>query len=195
MTVDELMGIVQRDRSFYEESGGGVTFSGGEPLDQSEFLLECLRRSKDGGLHTTVDTSGHAPRASVLRAALLTDLFLFDLKVLDDERHRRVVGAELEPVLDNLRALDDAGAEIWIRFPFIPGITDDEKNVESLGKLVTELRTSRVHVLPFHRSACDKYARISQRWCHSDLPEASEESVAAAADALRNMGLDVVIGG
>jgi pyruvate formate lyase activating enzyme len=194
LTVEELVAEVARDRAFYEESGGGVTFSGGEPFEQADFLLACLRACRGSGIHTAVDTSGHAPREVILGAAEMTDLFLYDLKLLDESEHRKLVGIPLEPVLENLRALDAAGAEIWIRFPLIPGVTDSKANVEALGSMVASLRTRRVHVLPFHRTAADKYARIERRWDHSDLA-ASGESTKRAAEVLSQMGLDVRAGG
>jgi pyruvate formate lyase activating enzyme len=193
MTVEELVAEVERDRAFYGESGG-VTFSGGEPFDQAEFLLACLRACRESGIHTAVDTSGHAPRDVLLESAALTDLFLYDLKLLDEAKHMELVGVPLAPVLENLRALDDSGAEIWIRFPLIPGLTDGKANVEALGRRAASLRTSRVHVLPFHRTAADKYARIERRWDHSDLA-ASEESIKRVAETLGQMGLDVRVGG
>ncbi|MFH1690799.1 MAG: hypothetical protein ABIE42_11295 [Candidatus Eisenbacteria bacterium] len=98
-------------------------------------------------------------------------------------------------MLDNLRALDDAGAEIWIRFPFIPGLTDGMENVDALGRRVAALRTRRVHILPFHRTAADKYARIEREWAHADVAEVTKDRVKEAAEALGAMGLDVRIGG
>jgi pyruvate formate lyase activating enzyme len=195
MTVGELLTEIERDRAFYEESGGGVTFSGGEPFEQHEFLLACLRACRERGLHTAVDTSGHAPRDVILEAATLTDLFLYDLKLLDEARHQELVGVPLAPVLDNLRALDEAGAQIWIRFPLIPGVTDSMDNVNALGRRVASLRTRRVHLLPFHRMAADKYARIEREWEHAGLEDVSEDRVKEAAEALGAMGLDVRVGG
>lgn len=195
MTVEELLTEIERDRAFYEESGGGVTFSGGEPFEQHEFLLACLRACRERGLHTAIDTSGHAPRDVILEAATLTDLFLYDLKLLGEAEHQELVGVPLAPVLGNLRALDEAGAGIWIRFPLIPGVTDGMDNIEALGRGVASLRTRRVHLLPFHWTAADKYARIEREWRHAGLKDASEDRVKEAAEALGAMGLDVRIGG
>jgi len=195
MTVEELITEIERDRAFYDESGGGVTFSGGEPLEQFGFLMACLEACRDRGIHTAVDTSGHAPRDAILRAAAVTDLFLFYLKLLDENEHQKLVGIPLSPVLENLRALDDAGAEIWVRFPFIPGFTDGMGNVTALGRTVASLRTRRLHILPFHRTAADKYARIEREWEHAGVAEVAESRVKAAAETLEAMGLDVRIGG
>ncbi len=195
MTVAELLAEIERDRVFYDESGGGVTFSGGEPLEQHEFLLACLGACRERGLHTAIDTSGYAPRDVVLEAASLTDLFLYDLKLLDEAGHQELVGVPLAPVLENLCALDEAGAEIWIRFPLIPGVTDSMDNIKALGRRVTSLRTRRVHLLPFHRTAADKYARIERKWALDGLEDVSEDRVKEAAEALGALGLDVRIGG
>ncbi len=195
MTVAELLTQIERDRAFYEESDGGVTFSGGEPFEQHKFLLACLRACRERGLHTAIDTSGYAPRDVILEAASLTDLFLYDLKLLDEARHQELVGVPLAPVLENLRALDEAGAEIWIRFPLIPGVTDSMDNIEALGRRVASLRTRRVHLLPFPRSAADKYARIERKWEHAGLEDVTEDRVKEAVEALGALGLDVRIGG
>ncbi len=195
MTVAELLAEIERDRAFYDESGGGVTFSGGEPLEQHEFLLACLRACRERGLHTAIDTSGYAPRDVVLEAASLTDLFLYDLKLLDEAGHQQLVGVPLAPVLANLCALDEAGAEIWIRFPLIPGVTDSMDNIKALGRRVASLRTRRVHLLPFHRTAADKYARIERKWALDGLEDVSEDRVQEAAEGRGALGLDVRIGG
>jgi pyruvate formate lyase activating enzyme len=130
-----------------------------------------------------------------MEASAITDLFLFDLKVMDEAKHQRLVGVPLAPVLENLEALDDTGAAIWIRFPLIPGVNDGMENVAALGRKIVSLRTRRVHILPFHRTAADKYSRIERDWLHSGAKAVSDKRVAEAAGALEAMGLDVVIGG
>jgi pyruvate formate lyase activating enzyme len=126
LTVGRVVELVERDRPFYDESGGGVTFSGGEPFAQPRFLLACLEAMRTRAIHTVVDTCGVAPRATLLKAAALTDLFLYDLKILDPDRHLGLIGAPLGPILDNLRALDRVGADL-ARMPFIPGYNDDPR--------------------------------------------------------------------
>jgi pyruvate formate lyase activating enzyme len=196
MTFEELLNEVERDRPFYEESGGGVTFSGGEPFMQGRFLLACLRECRERGLHTAVDTCGLADRRLVLEAGKLADLFLFDLKVLDAARHHELTGASIEPILDNLRALDAEGVDIAIRLPLIPGITDGDLNIEALGKLVSSLQNTRgVHLLPFHRTASDKYARLGRSWGHDRLEPLSGKAVESIAAALSSYGLEVVANG
>ncbi len=124
-TVNELMETVLRDRIFYDSSGGGVTFSGGEPLNQAEFLIESLRACREQRLHTTVDTSGCAPRSVLLEVAEICDLMLFDLKLMDEERHRELLGVPLAPILANLEAVTAAATcTVWLRVPVVPGFTD-----------------------------------------------------------------------
>jgi len=196
VTVEEVLDEVERDRPFYEESQGGVTFSGGEPLMQGEFLMACLEGCRGRALRTAVDTSGCAERELVLEVARLADLFLYDLKVMDEERHREFTGAELRPILENLRALDANGVPVEIRFPLIPGVTDDASNLEALGAFVASLGHTRVvHVLPFHRTAADKYTRLDRSWGHGALEAVPQEGVGRATRILAASGLDVQTGG
>jgi len=196
VTADDLVVELERDRPFFEQSGGGVTLSGGEPLMQGEFALAVLGACRDRGLHTALDTSGAAPSDVASRAARLADLVLFDLKLLDAGRHRDAVGTELEPILANLRAMDEDGVELWVRFPLIPGATDDEANVTALAETVLSLRnTRRVHVLPFHRTATDKYARLERSWCYDGGPGASEARGRSVVEYLCDRNLDARLGG
>jgi pyruvate formate lyase activating enzyme len=161
MTMAEVIAAAERDRPFYDESGGGVTFSGGEPLAQPEFLLACLAEAKARGLHTAVDTCGAAPEAVVRRVAALTELILFDLKVVDPERHRELTGWRAEPILANLLLLDDLGAEVWLRLPLVPGYTDGS-NLEAVAGFARGLsHIRRLNLLPYHRLGADKRARRS----------------------------------
>jgi pyruvate formate lyase activating enzyme len=196
VTVDEVVQGVERDRPFYEQSGGGVTFSGGEPLLQGDFLLECLSECRHRGLHTAVDTCGYAERGLLLETANLADLFLFDLKIFDGARHRRLTGAPVEPILDNLRALDETGAEILVRLPLIPGVTDARDNLAALGRYVASLgRSHSVQMLPFHRTASDKYARMGLKWAYGHTGPMPQTAVEDAAAILRGFGLRVLTNG
>lgn len=148
---EALIRLVERDRPFFEQSGGGVTFSGGEPLMQPEFLLECLELCKKRGLHTAVDTSGHTSGETMLTLLPMTDLFLYDLKIIDPAEHEAYTGVDNAQILDNLKRLDASGAEIWIRVPFVPGITASDENMEAIGELVFGLQNARrVSLLPYH---------------------------------------------
>ena len=160
-SVEEVMEVVRRDAVFYEESGGGVTFSGGEPTMQPVFLLELLRACKEEGFHTAVDTSGMTERESLLGIAEHVDLFLYDLKFMDDEAHRKYTGRSNALVLENLRALDEAGAKVIVRIPLIPGVNDDVDEVEKLGEFVSGLKGVReVCILPYHKAGTEKLGRL-----------------------------------
>jgi pyruvate formate lyase activating enzyme len=158
-TVEEVMEEVLRDRTFHEHSGGGVTLSGGEPLAQHEFTTALLRAAKDQGLHTALDTSGHAPWLRLEEALHHTDLVLYDLKHMDPERHAALTGVSNELILENLRRLDRLRKTTWIRVPLIPGQNDDDANYEALCNLLAELENvQRIEILRYHRLAETKYA-------------------------------------
>jgi pyruvate formate lyase activating enzyme len=124
-TADDVIGIMDKEKIFISESKGGVTFSGGEPMLQPEFLLEALRKCKSAGYHTAVDTSGYSKAESYKSILPYTDLFLFDIKHLDDTKHFQYTGVSNDLILNNLQLLLDSGKDIWIRVPVIPGINDD----------------------------------------------------------------------
>jgi pyruvate formate lyase activating enzyme len=195
LTVAEVFEVVERDRPFHEESGGGVTFSGGEPMAQPAFLLGLLAEARRRGIHSAVDTSGFAPRRVAERVGAAADLLLYDLKVIDPERHRRATGVPSTPILDNLRALDAAGATIWLRMPLVPGINDDEASLRAIGTFAGLLWTRRLHLLPFHGLAAEKHRRLggAQPVVGSAAPAA--DAIDRAAALLTGYGLDVHVGG
>jgi pyruvate formate lyase activating enzyme len=195
-TVDGLLEILDADRPFYDESGGGVTFSGGEPLRQWRFLLAALEVARGRGYHAAVDTSGYATERVVRRVAEVVDLFLYDLKVMDPARHRRFTGVGVAPILRNLRILDDAGATVWVRLPLVPGHNDDAANLAAVGRFVAGLRhTRRIHVLPYHRLASAKYERLGLANPMVEIPSPAAAEVDRAVAALRAFDLDVHVGG
>jgi pyruvate formate lyase activating enzyme len=194
--IDELVDELERDRVFFEASGGGVTFSGGEPLAQSEFLKKCLIECRRRGLHTAVDTCGLAPRAILLEVAEVADLVLYDLKHMDPDRHRTETGADNRIILDNLRALSETGAELWIRVPLIPGFNDDCGNLEATGAFLERLsRRHRVFVLPYHGIANGKRSRLEDVGKRADVAPPEAEAVSAAAEILARHDLEVSVGG
>jgi len=191
-----LVAEVARDRPFFDASGGGVTFSGGEPLAQPAFLLDCLRACRDRGLHTAVDTSGYAPRAVALAVAAAAGLVLFDLKHPDPARHARFTGVPLRVIADNLRALDAAGASLWLRVPVIPGVNDDADARDGFVALLGTLRRRYpVWLLPYHETAAAKYARLGRAYGFQPSAARLAEAVSALSAALRAAGHDVRIGG
>jgi pyruvate formate lyase activating enzyme len=195
-SATEVVAEVEKDRPFFEQSSGGVTFSGGEPLSQPEFLLELLRGCGARGLHRAVDTSGFAPRPVVDRIAEETDLFLFDLKLMDSRRHPRITGVPNDQILANLRHLSGTGAALQLRIPLIGGINDDDENIERMIGFIAILPSRpAVTLLPFHASARDKHRRFSMPWRLEGSGAVSEEKVRDIAGGFDEVGLRVEIGG
>jgi len=196
MSVAEVMAEVLKDRVFYEESGGGATFSGGEPLAQLPFLTGLLEACRAEGLHTAVDTCGFAAREALLRLGPLVDLFLFDVKLLDDARHREWTGLPVAPILDNLRALVAAGATVRARIPLVPGFTDAEPDLHASAALLASLPGLQgVDLIPFHRTAAAKAHRLGRDYPLESLPPPAVERVESLAGLFRERGLAVTIGG
>lgn len=180
--VEELLEVLERDRLLYERSGGGVTFSGGEPLFQPEFLLSALEGCKSRGIQTALDTSGYAQPEIFQKIAPLADLFLFDLKLWDPEEHRRFTGVINAWILENLVWLVETGRgkDVIIRIPIIPGITDTERNIAGLGAFLRRLyakgRVRSVELLPYHDVA-EKYMRLGRPYPMPPLSRPSEEKL------------------
>lgn len=198
MDVEGMLAEIFRDQSYHEESGGGVTFSGGEPiaLGNAPFLLECLNECGKRGLHRAVDTCGHVATDTLLAVADQADLILYDLKIMDDARHRLVVGVGNDRILNNLRALVDRGHEVWIRVPLIPGLTDDEENLTAVAEFVAALpKPCPVHLLPYHDVGGDKYGRLDLDYPLAALVPADPALLEKQADLIRAHGLEVHIGG
>jgi pyruvate formate lyase activating enzyme len=161
MSVDAVLNEIERDRLFYDESGGGVTFSGGEPLGQFDFLRALLVGCRLRAIRTAIDTSGHAPTASLLEVAALTDLVLYDLKHLDDARHRHGTGVGNGLILANLRGLTATGVHVVVRVPLVPGFNDATDDLRRTAEFVATLDpVPRVQLLPFHAAAAEKHRRF-----------------------------------
>jgi len=195
MTVAETLAEIEKDSVFYDESGGGVTFSGGEPLLQPEFLEALLDACRARGIHAVVDTSGIAPREILLRLAANTDLFYYDVKLVDAEKHRRYIGAPNDLILDNLAALAHTGAAVMVRFPVIPGVNDGEADVAALGTLLARLKLRQLHLLPYHTIGMEKYRRLNLPYQMNGVNPPSRERLAQIAAQLEAQGLTVRIGG
>jgi len=182
IAVGELLETLERDRLLYERSGGGVTFSGGEPLFQPEFLLSALLECKNRGIHTALDTSGYAQPEIFQKIAPWADLFLFDLKLWDPEEHRRFTGVTNTWILGNLSWLIEVGRgkDVIIRIPIIPGVTDTERNLEGLAEFLRGLYTKGgvrgVELLPYHDVA-EKYARLGRPYTMPPLSRPSDEKL------------------
>lgn len=196
VTTEELLTEIEKDRIFFDTSGGGVTFSGGEPLMQASFLTQLLIGCRARGIHTVVDTSGFAPLVKIQDVAEYTDLFLFDLKLINPESHLRHTGCSNQSILENLKWLDRTGKAVIVRIPLVPGMTDDPRNIDAMAKLLTELSTlHQVDVLPFHRVGASKYERLGRQDPLAGIQPLFPDAVNAVRQKLENFGLKAGIGG
>ncbi len=163
VTIEELIEEIEKDRIFYDESGGGATFSGGEPLMQPDFLQELLTTCNKSGIHTAVDTSGYSSAESLQNIINLPDLFLFDLKMMDDELHKKYTGVSNKKIHQNLKTIDEAGNKIFIRIPVVPGITDSKENLTATHEFISTLNNVlEIDLLPYHRAGEGKYKKFSK---------------------------------
>jgi pyruvate formate lyase activating enzyme len=196
MTVDEVLPLVEKDRPFYEQSGGGVTLSGGEPMTQPEFSQSLLRGCQERDIHTAIETCGHASW-KVWQALLpYLDLILYDLKEIDPVRHRRYTGVSSKLILNNLRRLACTDRPIVVRLPIIPGYNDDEERIQAIARFIRELDTvHQVDLLPYHRFGRGKYERLCMEYPMSEKPSLKEEAITGLRDILVSYGLEVTIGG
>jgi pyruvate formate lyase activating enzyme len=196
ITARDLLIELEKDIPFYEQSGGGVTFSGGEPLLQHAFLVEALQLCKGRGLHTAVDTTGFTTPEILRRVSTWTDLFLFDIKSLDDPVHRSFTGVSNQCILENLRLLDRWEKPVSLRVPVIPGVNDRLEHLAPVARLAAGLPCVRdMHLLPFHLTGVDKYKRIGREYTFPPVTPLSRETLEALAKTLRSIHPRIRIGG
>jgi pyruvate formate lyase activating enzyme len=193
MTVDEVVAKIEQDRVFYDNSGGGMTVSGGEPLVQWEFVSSVLERCREKGIHTALDTSGMAPWKNLEQVVEHTDLVLFDVKHMDSAIHQKGTGVGNETILENARKV--AGrVTTWIRIPLIPGFNDLESNLTRVAHFAAEIGAKKISLLPYHNLGSSKYPKLGRTYPMEDLPLLSEEKVKEAKSRLEATGLMVEIG-
>lgn len=162
-TVDQVMDIVRKDAGFYRNSGGGVTFGGGECTSQGEFLLSLLESCRSNGLHTCVDTCGCCSPEFFKKLIPLTDLFLYDVKHMDPARHKSLTGADNKLILSNLRtALETAPHKVQIRMPLIPYINDSDENIQSMAAFLKEFGCATMDVMPHHFFGRNKHLSLNR---------------------------------
>ncbi len=196
MTVQEVMLEIVRDRIFYEESQGGVTFSGGEPLMQAGFLRGLLESCRSEGIRTAVDTCGFAATRDLLAIAPMTDLFLYDLKFMDDVKHRQHTGVSNGTILNNLKALGAIHSNIWLRIPLIPGINDSEREFENLAGFAASVHGVRqVNLLPYHKAGLHKFRRLGLTYPLENVQEPSAEFIEGIRRRFAAVGISAVAGG
>jgi pyruvate formate lyase activating enzyme len=171
ITVPELMKEINKDLLFYEQSNGGVTFSGGEPLSQAKFLFGALESCVKNHINTAIDTSGFCDTGALLKAAEMTNYFLYDIKFLDKEKHKKYCGASNEIILKNLKRLAETKSKLLIRIPVIPTINDDLPEMTGIFDFIKGIENiEAVHLLPYHNIQADKYIKIGMQYELSEIP-------------------------
>jgi pyruvate formate lyase activating enzyme len=196
MTIAAVMAEILRDRIFYEESSGGATFSGGEPLMQPKFLAAILSQCRSQGIHTALDTCGFAPPETLLTIASLTDLVLYDLKFVDDALHTKFTGVSNTLILSNLRLLSRQPQNIWLRIPIIPSVNDQPRHLDELGRFVAALdNLQQVNLLPYHKTGMAKFQRLGEEYRLAEIIPPSSESMAAVAARFAAFGVKAKVGG
>ena len=183
MTVEEVMRVVDSDSLFYDNSGGGVTLSGGEVLAQAAFALDLMAACKRYGIHLALETSGFGKREDLLALADAADCLFYDVKHTDDDVHRELTGQGSGLILDNLDAvLDRAAGKLTVRLPLIPGLNDDEGHLENFARTIKALgRVQAVELLPYHRLGKNKYALLGRAYALESLGPMSKEDLARRA--------------
>lgn len=175
-TLDEVWRVLKRDIPFYESSGGGVTLSGGEVLLQADFAQEVLKRCKEEGLHTTVDTAGFVQWEAFEKVLPWADLFLYDVKAITPELHKRATGQDNALILENYTRLAKTGKPIWVRVPVVPGFTDSEEELKKIAGFLKGKEPEHVDLLRFHRMAETKYRAMDMEYeMESTVPPSMEE--------------------
>lgn len=196
-SVSELMIELQKEKIFMDETGGGVTFSGGEPLMQHSFLIEALEACKAAGMHTVVDTSGYARWELLAETAQLTDMFLYDLKLIDDHLHREHTGVSNKLILGNIQKLSSMGKTFSVRMPMIPGITFTDDNICRSIDFLRNLpaKPESVDLLPFHNTASHKYERFGITNIFAQTQSLSKKDLEKTKKQFEEEGFTVKIGG
>jgi len=190
-TVDEVMSEIMKDELFYQNSGGGVTISGGEPLLQWEFVRSLLSECKQEGIHTALDTSGYASWAVLSKVLACVDLALYDIKHTDPQYHKSGTGGGNRQILTNFR-LTASKVRTWLRVPIIPGYNDSKDNITIIAKLAKETKVEKVSLLPYHQLGKAKYEQLSRRYTIRVMPP-SEEHLLKLQKLIENQGVKTTI--
>lgn len=178
---------ILKDKPFYDSSGGGVTFSGGEPFMQGEFLIRLLKRCKEGGIHTAIETTGFTGTELFREALPYLDLIHFDVKLMDDEAHRRFTGVSNEKILENLAVIGEKHPNIVIRIPVIPGINDSEENIRATAACAAEHGAASIELLPYHNLGEVKYGQLGREYALSEVKKPDHDHMEALAQTMRDV--------
>ena len=195
-SAEEIVGIAAQDRVYYEQPGGGVTLSGGEPLMQPEFAGDLLAACREKGIHTAVDTSLHCAPEVLDRILPLTDLFLIDIKHLDSVRHQEATGVGNEQILANAATLSAVATPIVVRVPVVPSFNDSTDAIRAIAEFASRFRKLEyLELLPVHRLGESKYRSLGMEIQTSHLEPFSQERMTELADAARTVGIPVRVAG
>lgn len=193
MTACGVMRDALKERVFFDQSGGGVTITGGEPMSQPAFVMELLEECKRNEIHTALDTSGFAGESAVMDTVPLTDLYLYDVKIMDPGKHREYTGVDNDIILSNLKKLGERGASIHARMPFIPGVNADDKNVLATAEFLSGVKGLRLlHLLPYHTAAEDKHDRWGMEYRLRGTFPPTEQSLRRAAEIVESKGVKAI---
>lgn len=192
-SVGDVLEEVLKDRVFYENSKGGLTVSGGEPLAQPEFTKELFKEAKNEGIHTALDTSGYAAWSVIEPILEHVDLVLYDIKHMDSEKHKEYTGVPNELILENLRKVDATGKPIWVRIPLIPRLNDGKEEFRSIGELLSRIKhLERVDILRYHKMAESKYEHTGQDYSLKGLDTPEKNEVEHLREILLELGVQNV---
>jgi pyruvate formate lyase activating enzyme len=195
MSVDQVIEEILKDEVFYNNSGGGVTLSGGEPILQADFSEALLKECKEKGLHTAVETAGHFSWALIEKIIPYTDLFLYDLKHMDSKIHKEQIGVDNRLILDNLAQLSKLEKEIIVRTPIIPGFNYSAGEVCAIARYVAFLGIHELHLLPYHHFGRGKYRLLGREYLFQGRREPEKNVVEALKGIAVSEGLKVIVGG
>ena len=193
MTVGEVIEEIEKDRVFYVNSNGGVTFSGGEPLDQWEFVSQVLKECKQKGIHTVLDTAGYVQWDILEEVLRYTDLVLYDVKHMDPKKHKEGTGVSNELILINARKVASK-VRTWLRVSVVPQYNDSESNIKKLSKFGTQLRAEKISLLPYHAWGEQKYQRLGKNYPFKGIPIPANEHLHNLKRIIESYGLQVTIG-
>ena len=194
-TLAELIAEIEKDVVFFDDSGGGVTLSGGEPLGQPRFVSAFLRECRLRGIHTVLETCGFGQPDAFLEIALLANEILFDLKLPDAEKHCRYTGVPNNPILRNLESLVARRHPVTVRIPVVPGVNDSDDDATEFAACLVRLRAQRVELLPYHSIGTEKYRRLGREYKLNGTPPPAAAGLAGFRDVLTRAGLHVTVGG
>lgn len=195
--ISEIVAVIEEDKPFYDTSGGGVTLGGGEALMQPEAAVSLLTACKQRGINTALETCGYAKAETLLRAAECTDLFLYDLKQMDTERHYRLTGVRNDMILGNLKLLLENRSKVRVRVPLLKGVNDSTNNLDGLARFLKPWLDRNhflgVDLLPYHRLGVHKYGQLDMPYPLQDEPALDERDLARAEEALKSRGVPVSV--